>query len=96
MGYTTLDITAPDSDREVLCPGCNRLTIAVSNQAVYITFGHGNPMAIYDSPEVYLPVTGQIGRLFDAYKIRAYTPAANLPAGAVQARVQITPITTGA
>lgn len=96
MGYPTLDITAPDNDKEVLCPGCNRLTIQVSNQAVYITFGHGLPMAMYDQPEVYLPSTGQIGRLFDSFKVRAYTPAANLPAGATQARVLLTPVPGGA
>lgn len=96
MGYATTDITAPDIDQEILCPQCNRLTFMISNQAVYITFGQGTPMALYGLAEVYLPTVGQLIRQFDAFKIRAYTPAAKLPAGATQARVQLTPIAIGA
>lgn len=96
MGYPTTDITAPDADKEILCPQCNRLTFMISNQAVYITFGQGTPMAIYGTPEPYLPSVGQLIRQFDAYKIRAYTPAGSLPVGATQARVQLTPIPAGA
>jgi hypothetical protein len=95
MGFPTLDITAPDADKEVLCPGCNRLSVQVSNQAVYITFGAGTPMAIYEPAEVFLPVIGNVLRNFDAFKVRAYTPAASLPAGATQARVQLRPIPIG-
>lgn len=96
MGYPTLDITAPDSDQEILCPNCTRLTAFVSNQAVYITFGQGLGMALYGEAEAYLPFSGQLIRQFDAFKIRAYTPAAQLAAGATQARVQLTPIAAGA
>lgn len=96
MAYLTVDQIAPDTDHEVICPGCNRLTITVLNQPIYLTFGIGRGMPLYDQAEVYVPVTGQIGRQFDAVKFRAYTPAANLPAGALQARVQLVPVPAGA
>lgn len=91
-GYPAVDITAPDSDRETFCTGAKRLTIQISNQAVLITFGRGTP-PIYDQPEPYLPVVGQIAPVggFDAFKVRAKIPAAQLPAGATQAHVTLIP-----
>jgi hypothetical protein len=85
--------TVPDADLETICSGANRLTLQVTNQAIYITFGVGPQGAVrYDlKPELYLPVTGQIARPFDAFKVRAFTPAAQLPAGATQAFASLTP-----
>ena len=90
--YGAVDMTAPDHDHEVLCKGCRRLTIQISNQAVYLTFGQGVPPE-YGQPEPYLPAVGQILRDFDALMVRAYTPAASLPAGAQQAQVKLIPLT---
>lgn len=79
--------TAPDSDAEVICYGARSLTLQVSNQPILITFGLGRQGVIrYDpKPETFLPVIGSVRRPFDAFKIRAQTPLAQLPAGATQA-----------
>lgn len=90
-GYTSFDNTAPDTDVELTCPGCKRLTLQVSNQPIYVTFGVGIP-PLYGQPEPYLPTQGQLIRNFDAYKIRARTPTAQLPAGTKQAHVFATPL----
>ena len=91
--YPSVDTTAPDLDQTILCPGCTRLTIQVSNQPIYITFGIGIGGApMFQLPEPYLPSTGQIIRDFDAIRFRAYTPLAQLPPGAVPANVKLTPI----
>lgn len=85
--------TAPDKDAEVVCYGARRLTIQISNQAVLITFGQARGGAIiYEaSPELYQPVTGSVTRPFDAFKVRANVPAAQLPAGALQAFAVLVP-----
>jgi hypothetical protein len=91
MTYPIIDVTAPDQDVEVLCPGCTRMTIQISNQSIYLTFGHDTPPRYDNQSEPYLPVVGEIVRPFDAFKYRAYTPAAGLPAGAVQAQIKLIP-----
>lgn len=95
MAYPIVDGTAPDADVQIDCPGARRLTIQVSNQAVYLTFGTseapGRPPVFDENPEPYQPVTGEIVRDFDALKYRAYTPAASLPAGSTQAYVRLIP-----
>jgi hypothetical protein len=85
--------TAPDTDTEVICYGARRMTIQISNQAIYVTFGRGPAGAVvYEvTPELYLPVVGSITRHFDAFKVRAQTPAAQLPAGATPAFAVLTP-----
>lgn len=89
--YQTLDQTAPDTDLEVLCPGCTRLTLQVLNQRIVLTFGKGVPPRYDEMSEPYSPVVGELVRDFDSLKVRAYTPLAQLPAGAVQAHVTLTP-----
>lgn len=91
--YPPVDQTAPDGYQEVVCPGCSRLTVQISNQAILILFGQGPAGAvIYETaPEPYLPVVGEIVRPFDAFKFKAYTPGAQLPAGATAAQVKLIP-----
>jgi hypothetical protein len=71
-GYPALDAFTTDQDIEVTCRGCRRLSCFVSNQAVYITFGQGDPPQ-YGQPEPYPPFAGQLLRDFDAFKVRSYT-----------------------
>jgi hypothetical protein len=92
VGYQAVDVVAPDQDQETLCPGCKRLTCQVSWQPVYITFGYGYPIPSYGAPEPYLPFMGQLLRDFDAFKVRAYTPLAQIPAGQRQAQVKLIPL----
>lgn len=96
-GYSPLrgwNATAPDADAEVICLGARRLTLQISNNAIFITFGHGpgqGAIQYEPTPELYLPVVGSITRPFDAFKIRAQTPLAQLPAGAQQAYAVLVP-----
>jgi hypothetical protein len=89
--YPTIDATAPDKDVEVLCPGCKRLTIQTVNQRILLTFGKGTPPLYDEAPEPYFPIVGELVRPFDSFKYRAYTPVAQLPAGAIQAHVTLVP-----
>lgn len=89
-GYPAVDQVAPDNDKEIICRGCTRLTVQISNQAVILTFGVGDP-PIYGMPEPYLPAVGEIPIEFDAVKFRAYTPAAQLPPGSQQANIKLIP-----
>ena len=84
--------TAPDSDTVVICPGASRLLIQVANQPVLITFGHGPAGAVMWEPyaEPYQPTIGSLSREFDAFKVRAQIPKAQLPPGALQAYVNLT------
>ena len=92
-GYPTFDAATSDTDVEVICRNCVRLTCQVSNQPVYITFGVGDP-PFYGQPEAYLPFVGQLVRRFDAFKVRSKIPTAQLPAGAIQAHVFLVPLTS--
>lgn len=98
MAYPPYTGTAPDTDTEIICPGCTRLLVQITNQQVVITFGQSPasmPQAyppIYGSPEPFLPLVGEIVRPFDAFKIRALIPAADLPAGQNQAYVSLVPL----
>lgn len=85
--------TAPDADQEVICPGARRMTMQIANQSVYITFGRGlQGIVQYEAtPELYTPVVGSITRDFDAFKIRAQIPAAQLPIEATPAYAILQP-----
>lgn len=87
--------TAPDAPAYVRTTGCASLTMQVSNQAIQIQFGRGPQGAeIWDlASEIYLPVVGSISpdQGFDALRWSALTPAAQLPSGAKQAYVILTP-----
>lgn len=89
-GFTGL---APDTDKEIVCWGATRMQMQVTNQAVLITFGQGPRGAVFYElvPEQYAPVIGLVVRAFDAFKIRAAVPAAQLPSGASPAFVVLTP-----
>jgi len=96
--YPQVTGTAPDSDSPTVnCPGCKRLTLQVSNQSVLITFARltGGTLIWDTTPELYLPVIGSIAPIggFDAFRYRAATPAARIPAGQAQAYVVLTPRT---
>jgi hypothetical protein len=90
--YPVIDQTAPDQPQTVLCPGCVKLIIQISNQPIYITFGNGIPTPVWEDSEPYLPLVGSLVRGFDAFQFKAYTPAAQLPAGATQANVKLIPV----
>jgi hypothetical protein len=87
MGYPVVNQTAPDTPGTVLCPGCVKLVLQISNQAVLITFGQGAGQPLWGDPEPYLPVVGVLAQEFDAFKFQAFTPVAQLPPGATQAYI---------
>lgn len=82
MSYTEA-FTTTDEYQYLTCPGSTRVTIQVSNAAVYIGFGL-NPKGIpgggqYPSPdEPYLPTVGGLSRQCDEIRLKSYatgTPA---------------------
>jgi hypothetical protein len=90
-------LTAPDrygskpGDAGYLsCYGAERVTFQVVNSGVVYQFGHGSPPLFDGEPEVaMLPTIRSTATRCDAIRFRAQTPAAQLPAGQVQAKVQI-------
>lgn len=79
-----LDVTTTDGYQYLQCRGSTKLTLQISNAAVYIGFGAipegGSGSAAYPpEDEPFLPVMGSIGRPpFDEIRVKSY--AVNTPA----------------
>lgn len=69
-----VEIVTTDAYQRIVCPGTVRVTLQVSDAAVYIGFGRGQVLAQYDSDETYLPVSGALERLCDEIRIKSRTP----------------------
>jgi len=73
----------------LLCPGCARVNINVSNAAVTYQLGRGAPDAIIWGPERrLLPSFNSLERAFDAIRLRSATAG-------VPAVVDVDPLTQG-
>lgn len=90
MRFTPIELgqpgreVCPDKYNEastLLCPGCKRLILQTSLQAVVVQVGimqQGKGASIgsvqWQSEEPFLPVMASLGREFDAVRVRNYTP----------------------
>lgn len=103
LGYPPLNNqTAPDAYEEaaqIICPGATRLNLIVSNQAIYYELGDtpANGTIPTWRSEVYCPPSYQsLDQNFDAIRVRAAIPAAQIPAGSLQAQVTAVAYPAGA
>lgn len=94
LGYPPLNNqTAPDdydAAAQIISPGATRLNLIVSNQAIYYQLGDTPPNGTIPTwrSEIYCPPSYQsLDQNFDAIRVRAAIPAAQLAPGALQAQV---------
>lgn len=92
MRYGTLQLGQPgnpkcpdtfNADSLLLCPGCSRLLLQISTQAVIVQLGimpNGKSLSIgqvvWQDEEPFLPMIASLGRSFDAVRVRNYTAGA--------------------
>jgi hypothetical protein len=90
MRYEAIELGQPgnpgcpnayDDASTLICPGCERLVLQVSKQAVMLQFGimpHGKSLSPgvvqWLAEEPYLPMIASLGRNFDAVRVRNYIP----------------------